>query len=278
MYKRGDFHLHTTASDGKLTPKELVVLGKNCGLDIMSITDHDNTFGVEEGIKIGESLNIKVIPGIELSTRYNGESIHILGYFKNDSYKDSSFQKFLKDIQDYRLTRAEKIVNNLKAIFNIDLDIQKLLLKNRGVIARPHIANSIIEAGYPYDFQYIFDNIIGNDCPAYVPNKDISIEEGLSILSSAGALTCLAHPTLVKKSPLDEILKYNFQCIEAIYPLNKKDEEEKFKTLAKKYNKIITAGSDYHGVEDEDKKHGYLASCTLEGEELNIFLEKLKSQ
>lgn len=276
MYTKGDFHLHTTASDGKLFPKELVSLGKNEGLDIIAITDHDNTFGVEEGISYGELLGIKVVPGIELSTRHNGESIHILGYFKDDSYKDSSFQKYLKDIQDYRITRAEKILQNLKSYFDIHLDFEKLLLENRGIIARPHIAKSIIEAGYPYSFQYIFDNIIGNNSPAYIPNKEISIEEGLSILRSVNAITCLAHPTLIKRSPVEEILKYDFDCIEAIYSLNKEGEEKYFKALASKYNKVVTAGSDYHGFGSEDTKHGYIGKTSLQNQELIKFLQILK--
>lgn len=276
MYIKGDFHLHTSASDGRLSPKQLVNLAKKEALDIMAITDHDNTFGIEEGIAEGEAIGIKVIPGIELSTRYNHESIHILGYFKDDSYKSNFFQNYLKEIQDYRIVRAEKIINNLKKYFNIDLDFKKLLEANHGVLARPHIANAIIEAGYPYDFRYIFDNFLGYNSSAYVPNKRISIVEGLEILRSVNAVISLAHPTLIKKSPVEEIIKFDFDCIEAIYPLNKEDEEEKFKALAKKYNKIVTAGSDYHGVDKEDNKHGYIASSTLENGELDIFLEKLK--
>jgi predicted metal-dependent phosphoesterase TrpH len=276
MYKKGDFHLHTTASDGKLSPEELVSLGKDCSLDIMAITDHDNTFGVEEGILRGEKIGIKVIPGIELSTRHKGESVHILGYFKDDSYKTDFFQKYLKEIQDYRIIRAEKIIENLKSYFDISLDFQKLLLENHGVIARPHIAKAIIETGYPYNFQYIFDNIIGSKSPAYVPNKEIDIEEGINILHSVNAITCLAHPTLINRSPVEEIIKYNFDCIEAIYPLNKDGEEEHFIALASKYNKIITAGSDYHGFGSEDTKHGYIGKYPLENRELHNFLQILK--
>jgi predicted metal-dependent phosphoesterase TrpH len=276
MYIKGDFHLHTTASDGKLSPSELVSLGKREGLDIMAITDHDNTFGVEEAILKGKILGIKVVPGIELSTRHNGESIHILGYFIDDSYKHNSFQKYLKDIQDYRITRAEKIVQNLKSHFNISLNFDKLLTENCGIIARPHIAKAIIEAGYPYDFQYIFDNIIGSNSPAYIPNKEIGIDEGLSILRSVNAVTCLAHPTLIKRSPVEEIIKYDFDCIEGIYSLNKQGEEDYFKSLACKYNKIITAGSDYHGYGTEDTKHGYIGKTSLQNQDLLNFLQILK--
>jgi len=277
MYKKGDFHLHTNASDGKLPPKELVALAKAENLDIIAITDHDNTFGVEEAIKEGNEIGVKVIPGIELSTRYNGESIHILGYFSRDSYNSNSFQQYLQDIQDFRIKRAEKIVFNLKKLFNIDLSLDNLLLLNNGIIARPHIAKAIIETGYPYTYDYIFDNFIGSTSPAYVPNKEISIEEGIEVLKSVDALTGLAHPVLIKNSPVEEILQFNFDCIEGIYPLNKPEDELRFRELAERYKKIVTAGSDYHGIEESDSQHGYLGKSVLQGLDLKIFLEKIGS-
>ncbi|MGY0372704.1 PHP domain-containing protein [Clostridium sp. JNZ J1-5] len=276
MYKKGDFHLHTNASDGKLSSKELLVLAKNEGLDIIAITDHDNTFGIDSALAAGKELGVKVIPGMELSTRYNDENIHILGYFRDNSYKTPLFQKYLKDIQDYRIYRAKKIVDNLDVFFNIKIDFEKLLLRSHGIIARPHIAKEIMESGYDYDFRYIFENFIGNNSPAYVPNKEISIQEGLDVLKTVNALTSLAHPTLIRKSPIEEIIKYDFDCIEAIYPLNKEGEEDHFIDLAEKHNKIITAGSDYHGLEKEDKKHGYVGKFPLTGSHLQNFLNELK--
>ena len=277
MYNKGDFHLHTNASDGKLPPKELVALAKVEKLDIIAITDHDNTFGVEEAIKEGTEIGVKVIPGIELSTRYNGESIHILGYFSSDSYKSSSFQQYLQEIQDFRIKRAEKIVYNLKKFFHIEVSLDNLLLLNTGIIARPHIAKAIIKAGYPFTYDYIFDNFIGSTSPAYVPNKEISISEGIEVLKSVNALTGLAHPVLIKNSPIEKILQFNFDCIEGIYPLNKPEDELLFRKLAKKYKKILTAGSDYHGIEESDTKHGYLGRCLLQGLDLKMFLEKIGS-
>ena len=275
MYKKGDFHLHTTASDGKLSPSELVNLAKEEGFDIIAITDHDNTFGINEAITCGTKIGVKVIPGIELSTRYNNESIHILGYFKDDSYKSDFFQNYLKEIQDYRIKRAKKILDNLYNFFNIKLDFHKILKENKGVIARPHIAKAIVNAGYPYDFDFIFDNMIGNDSPAYVPNKEISIEEGIKVLKSANAITSLAHPTLINKSPVEELLKYDFDCIEAIYPLNKPGETEELMNLSKKHNKKISGGSDYHGLGKTDTKHGYIGDAFLDKNNLKNFLNLL---
>lgn len=275
MFKKGDFHNHTTASDGKLSPRELVDLAKEEALDIIAITDHDNTDGLGEALKRGEEIGIKVISGIELTTRHNGESIHLLGYFKGDNYNSPSFQNYLKELQKHREKRGEKIIHNLKKFFNISINYEEILKKSKGVIARPHIAKAIIEAGYPYDWNYIFNNIIGNDSPAYVPNKDISIEEGISVLKSAGAFVSLGHPTLINKSNVEDLMTYGFDGIEGIYPLNKPFEEEKFREICLKHNKLITAGSDYHGLDKTDTKHGYIGSALLEGEDLEKFLQAL---
>ncbi|MCY6370809.1 PHP domain-containing protein [Clostridium ganghwense] len=276
MSKKGDFHNHTTASDGKLSPCELVKLAKKEDLDIIAITDHDNTNGLEEALKTGKEIGIKVIPGIELTTRHNGESIHLLGYFKENSYKSSTFQKYLNELQEHRIKRGEKIVHNLKKFFNISIDYEKILKKNKGVVARPHIAKAIIEAGYNYDWNYIFDNIIGNDSPAYVPNKNISITEGINILKSVNAFISLGHPTLINKSKVEDLMKYSFDGIEGVYPLNKPSEENYFRDICRKYSKIITAGSDYHGLDKTDEKHGYIGDSVLEGEELKKFLNALQ--
>lgn len=277
MYNRGDFHLHTNASDGKLSPKELIHEASLNGLDIIAITDHDTTLNVEEGIKEGINNNIRVIPGIELSTIHNNESIHVLGYFKDDLYKNLDFQKFLKDIGDFRVFRGKKIVENLDTFFKITLDYQKVLDDAKGVIARPHIAKAIIDAGYKYDWKYIFDNFLSNDSPAYVHIKRISTADGISILKKVNALVVLAHPVLIKKTSIDEMLNFDFDGIEAVYPVNTKKQKTLLKSKAKEYNKFITAGSDFHGISTSDTDHGLVGSVFLSHEELAIFVNALDS-
>jgi len=277
MYNRGDFHLHTNASDGKLSPKELIHEASLSGLDIIALTDHDTTLNVEEGIREGINNNIRVIPGIELSTIHNNESIHILGYFKDDKYKNADFQKFLKDIDDFRLSRGKKIVENLDIFFKIKLDYQKVLDQAKGVIARPHIAKAIIDAGYKYDWKYIFDNFLSNDSPAYVHIKRISTADGISILKEVNALVVLAHPVLIKKSSIDEMLSFDFDGVEAVYPINTKKQKTLLKLKAKEYNKFITAGSDFHGISKSDTGHGLVGSVFLSHEELAAFVNALDS-
>lgn len=277
MYKKGDFHLHTTASDGRFSPKELVNMASKENIDIMSITDHDTISGVLEAVVEGKKLGIKVIPGLELSTLYYKENIHILGYFNDITQIDYKLKDYLKDMNEYRTYRGKKIVENLDEFFNIKLNYKKILDHAEGIIARPHIAKAIIGAGYNYKWDYIFKNFIGENSPAYVPNKKLSTEEGIKILREHNALVVLAHPILIKNIDVAELLNMPFDGIEAIYSMNKPNDTKNFKALAKKHNKIITAGSDFHGMTKEDSKHALkIGQVFLEEKDIKIFLEKLK--
>ncbi|WPC44652.1 PHP domain-containing protein [Clostridium sp. JS66] len=277
MYKKGDFHLHTTASDGNFSPKELVNMASKENIDIMSITDHDTIYGVLEAVLEGEKLGIKVIPGLELSTLYFKENIHILGYFNDITQIDCKLKDYLKDMNEYRTYRGKKIVENLDKFFNIKLNYEKILDDAEGIIARPHIAKAIIAAGYNYKWDYIFKNFIGENSPAYVPNKKLSTEEGIKILKDHNALVVLAHPILIKNIDVAELLNMPFDGIEAIYSMNEPSDTKNFKALAKKYNKIITAGSDFHGMTKDDSKHALkIGQVFLEEEDIKIFLQKLE--
>lgn len=277
MYFKGDFHTHSNESDGRLSPAELIKSAKLNDIDIMALTDHDTTNGIESALSEGKKLNVRVIPGIELSTAHNNESIHILAYFKDDTYKQQSFQDFLKDMKDYRINRAEKIVSRLHTYFDIDIDYEKVLKNSKGVVARPHIANEIIAAGYPYSLEYIFKNIINPKSPAYVPNRNIETEAGIKLLKSVNALVVLAHPVLIKKNPITEMMKYDFDGIEAIYAVNTPSQTAQLIKTADNYNKFITAGSDFHSGKKEDTKHGLLGSVSLDKKGIHIFLDKLGS-
>ncbi|KZL88805.1 PHP domain-containing protein [Clostridium magnum] len=276
MYRKGDFHLHTKVSDGKLSPKELVKLAQKEGTDIIAVTDHDTIGGLDEAIVEGEDIGVKVIPGIELSTLYEDKSVHILGYFKNIEQIDFNFKKYLKELNEYRIYRGEKIIKNLDSLYNIKLDYKLILEKAQGIIARPHIAKAIVDAGYDYSWNYIFENLIGDNSPAYVPNKKLATEDGIQLLQSVGALTILAHPVFARNINLDKLLKFPFHGIEAIYPANTAEETEKFIAYAKKYNKIISAGSDFHGVTKDDSKHAStVGEVFLDEKGIEIFLHKL---
>ncbi len=227
----------------------------------------------------GKKLNIKVIPGIELSTTYNNCSIHVLGYFKGNNYKKQLNTKFSKtQKKNIEKKRANKIVDKLKKHFNIIISFDEIMDSTKGVISRPHIAKAIVEAGYDYSWDYIFSNFIGEGCKAYVPNKTISTEEGISLLKESGAISVLAHPVLIKKTNVEDLFKLDFHGVEAIYYMNKPEDTTRFKNLAKKYNKIITGGSDFHGLTKTDGSHpDRIGATTLDQGNIEKLLKSINS-
>ncbi|MGG7178618.1 PHP domain-containing protein [Clostridium paraputrificum] len=258
-----DFHTHTTSSDGILSPKEMVQRAFHNDVKYLAITDHDTISGLEEALDEAKKLNIKLIPGVELSTNHNKESIHILGFFKDDSYKNPEFTEYLQTLKDKRKIRAERMVEKLKEVFNIEISIENVLNRGKDVVARPHIAQEIISAGYPYETEYIFQNFIGKDCPAFVPTNKLSTEDGVKLLKKYNASVFLAHPIFIKKSPLEDFLTMDFDGIEAIYFQNTKEEEDALINFAIENNLLVSGGSDCHGDLVGDLRHGDIGCMTM---------------
>lgn len=257
-----DLHTHSICSDGRFTPTEIIQMAKEASLNYVSLTDHDTLTGISEALNEADKIGVNFIPGIELSTEYNKESIHILGFFNKNDYKNTELNDILKDFKEKRKNRAYNIVGNLKKYHNIELDINKVLSNGKDTIARPHIAKAIIDAGYPYDHDYIFDNFIGNKCPAYIPSTKISTKEGIQLLKKYNALVFLAHPVLVKKTPIQNLLDLGFDGLEAIYYKNTNAETKRLLKLAKDKNLFISSGSDCHGIPN-NKRHGNVGDVTI---------------
>ena len=273
-----DFHVHSTCSDGLLTPENVVKRAYEKSVKYLALTDHDTVSGLDIAKEKAKSLGINFIPGIELSTNYNKESIHILGFFKDESYKDKKLIDYLNELKERRDIRAIKMIEKLKEEFNIIIDKDKLFKKaNGGVIARPHIAYEIIESGYNYTKDEIFKKFIGKDCPAYVPTTKISPEEGINILRKHNALVFLAHPILIKKSPLTDFLSFGFDGIEGVYFQNSKDDEKRFINFALENNLLISAGSDCHGDFNGDTRHVDIGCMDLEEKYLKSFCNEYYS-
>ena len=264
-----DLHIHSVCSDGRYIPKDIALMAKNSGLDYFSLTDHDTLSGIDEVLDEATKLGVNFIPGIELSTEHNKESIHVLGFFKKNDYKNSKLNDILKEFKENRIKRAYTIVDNLKKYHNIEIDINKVLSSGRDTIARPHIAKAIIDSGYPYNHEYIFDNFIGNNCKAYIPSTKISTKEGIELLKKYNAIVFLAHPVLVKKNNVNDLLDLGFDGLEAIYYQNKESDTTKFIDLAKKRNLFISCGSDCHGIEN-DIRHGEIGDVNIPKEDYII--------
>lgn len=264
---KADLHTHTNFSDGKYSVGELMDFAIYNHLDIISITDHD-TF---DGVKLASTLdkNIKLIYGIELSTFRNDESVHILGYFK--TLKNIEIMEpILHEQLSKRKNRANQILELLKLHFNIDLNPD--FIKNTESITRGSIAREIIKQGYPYTNREIFDKMIGDGCPAYIPSSKLDTRSGIKLIKDCGGLAVLAHPMELKKNDRVDIINLGIDGIEAIYATHR-DQEGIYRELAKKYNLFITGGTDFHYF--NDGRHGNIGSTTINGEDLEIFLKVL---
>jgi len=271
---KADLHMHTTHSDGRLSCKALFDRAKDKGLSTIAITDHDVTAEVENNMALAKARGMHYIPGIELSTLYQGKSVHVLGYFRNDAYNHPEMKDYYRMIKEGRENRAKTFIQKLKTHFDIHITFEQIMRLSGGIIARPHIASAIIENYPQYTHDYIFEQFIGDDAKAYVPSTELSTQEGIALLKRHNALVVLAHPVLLKPHIHDAVLALDFDGIEAIYCKNSDRDTAYYKEFAKDNGLFITAGSDYHGIEN-DSSHCDVGTNTLENNDLEVFLSKL---
>lgn len=271
---KGDFHGHTIYSDGLFSVKELIEEAKKQGLDYYAITDHDCLDGADEAFDLAKNndLGIKIIYGLEYSTDSNDESIHVLGYFK-DKLPSCTLRDELKKQSAFRKERAEKIFDLLKENFDIELD--KSLINTYNNITRGTIAQLILEKTDKYTKRDIFNLMIGDNCSCYVPSTKISTQRGIELIHECGGIAVLAHPCLYKKNNIEDLIKLGIDGIEAIYPKTN-NEETKYRNLAKKYNLVVTAGSDFHKPIDD--VHGSVGTCTIKGIEIERLLNRINNK
>lgn len=272
---KADLHMHTTHSDGRLSREALFKRAKAKGMDVIAITDHDVTAEVEDNKRLSKKYGVRYIPGIELSTLYKGKSVHILGYYTDEAYNHPEMKEYYAMIKEGRENRARKFIENLKHYHDIEITYEQLIRISGGIIARPHIARAIMENYPSYTHDRIFDELIGDDAKAYVPSTELSTKEGLDLLKRHNIVAVLAHPVLLKPNIHDEVLAYDFDGIEAIYCLNTPKDTEHYMDIARKRDLLITAGGDYHGIEN-DSSHCDIGEVTLEGDALDAFLKRFE--
>lgn len=251
-----DLHVHSCKSDGTFTPSELVYLAKDHGLSAFALTDHDTVDGVKEAVTTGKKLGIEVVPGIELSTDYNGGDVHILGYYPNT--EDPAFLAALAEFQDIRENRNKKMVDKLNT-FGLHITMEEMQNEaGDSVITRAHMARALLRHGYIKTMSEAFSKYIGDDCPCYVSREKITPVDAVKFLKKYHAVPVLAHPLLYHLSEKElETLVLSLKDagllgIEAVYSRNTGFDESNMRRLARKNNLIITGGSDFHGSNKPD--------------------------
>lgn len=255
-----DLHVHSNASDGTLTPSEVVHLALQKNLAAIALSDHDTVKGVPEAISAAEGTTLEVVPATELSCYYRNVEIHVLGLFVD--YKDADFQAKLEELEQERMQRNLDMI----ALFqrdNISITLEELQAGNpRSVITRAHFARVLIEKGYCKDKNAAFDRYVGVGCPYYLPKPQITPELSLPLITKAGGIPILAHPMLYKLGyrQVEELIQYliplGLKGIEAYHSSNNISQSDKLRSLALKYHLVVSGGSDFHGANKPDIELG----------------------
>jgi predicted metal-dependent phosphoesterase TrpH len=244
-----DLHLHTTASDGRLSPTELVKLVASQGLKQVAISDHDTTEGLAEAFEAaGEFSDLRIIPAIEISTDIPGDEVHMLGYFLN--HQDPDLQALLGRFRDGRLERGKAMVDKL-ATLGIHIDWERVKeIAGDGAVGRPHIALAMVEKGYCKEPKDAFPEYLGRNGLAYVERSKMSPDQAVALLKRFGAVPVLAHPAyLVDMEPAIALLKdAGLMGMEVHYAQYDAETVGHLADLAKEYDLIPCGGSDYHGL------------------------------
>ena len=252
MEFRADLHCHSFYSDGENSPEEIIHMAKQAQLSGLSITDHDTVAAYNEEIfSLAKHLNIKLLPGVEISTKIENESIHILGY--GLSVLREEFKRFLEVVQKNRTDRNKEILQKLKQKgFSItEKELYDYAIKNgvsKTVIGRPHIAALMYEKKYISDPQEGFNKFLKDGGSCFVMGKKCSSLEAINEIHKVGAKAVIAHPSQIKsKKMIIKLIEMNVDGIEAYYSRLLLDQEKQWIDLANKYGLIITGGSDFHG-------------------------------
>lgn len=270
-----DLQVQSTVSDGKISPKELVGIAKSKGLETISITDHDTVDGVSEAIMAGGELGIRIIPGVEMSVEEHGA--HVLGY--GIDFKNEKLLVELEKFKQGRIEGAKKMVDNLVKNEGFSVSWEDVLREATGsVIARPHIVYAVLHRPENKDklggistVHDFIEKYLSDDGRNYVHRSHILAKDAISLLHEAGGVAVWSHPVVhfpgdhegLEKF-LHDLISWGIEGVEVFNPSHTEDDMEFLNGLAKKYNLIRTAGSDFHDAGSHQRnEHGLHSADTL---------------
>lgn len=248
-----DLHVHSTCSDGTLSPTELVDYAIEKGLSAFALTDHDCVEGLDTILSYAKSLPNapEIIPGIELSTDENGQEVHMVGLFID--HHSLEFNQYLQEFIASRTTRNKKMCLLLQE-HGMNITYEELEAEFPGaVLTRAHYAKLLLKHGYVKSIKEAFERFLGDHCPCYVSREKITPVMAIDLIKKAGGLAILAHPILYHMSDarldalVQKLKEAGLTGIEAIYSTYSPAEERQIRKLATKYNLLLSGGSDFHG-------------------------------
>lgn len=244
-----DLHMHSTFSDGRYTPAQLVEVAVAKGIAVLALTDHDSWNGVPEAQAAAARLgNIRVLTGVELGTQCENDSVHILGYHVNMNCEPlHAKMDEMRHGRELRLTRMLAKLDGL----GYHIEVEACDPKNRAV-GRPHVAKALVAAGYFNTVQEVFDALLHRGGPAYVPQPKLAPEEAVQLIHEAGGIAVLAHPSELSDGTLPERLLRSvpFDGVEVYHPSADKKAQAKWLQLAQELQLLVGGGSDFHAIPD----------------------------
>jgi len=255
MGSKGDFHLHSTASDGVHTPTWVMETAAANGVRLLSLTDHDSTEGLAEARAAADRLGLQLVPGMELSVDLGKADVHLLGYGFNIHAKP--LQDFLAWQREGRLGRTRKIVEILRE-HGMPIRIERVLeIAGDATVGRPHVARALLEEGHVASVQEAFDLWLGNGKPADVDRPKLDPPDAINVVHENGGVVFIAHPTYMGDDYVDAIAKlreWGADGIETYYKHYPPEVVERHATLAAKLDMAASGGSDYHGLGNPDDR------------------------
>lgn len=264
-----DLHLHSTASDGRLDPSNLVALASSVGLDVIALADHDTVAGVATASRVGEDLGLAVIPALEVSCTRDDTEIHVLGYFI-----DPANPALVRHGDIASRMRADRLREMVQRLVDQGVEVSfESVVETAGEevssLGRPHLARVLVDAGHVDTIPEAFDRYIGNDHAAYVPTRLLTPEESIGLIHGAGGLAVWAHPPLhLLDDFLPDLVKAGLDGLEVFRPGVLRSKERLLLGRAQGYGLVVTGGSDWHGPD-----HGELGTFSVSEGHVSDFLD-----
>ena len=260
--KRVDLHMHTTHSDGSFTPRELIRYAQKKGLSCISVTDHDTMSSYEECADEAKKQGLELIPGIEISAQFEPGTLHILGFFLDRNHP--KLRATLEDIQKARRERNPQIIEKLNHL-GIPITMDEVRAESGGKqVGRPHFAQVLLKKGIIQSMDEAFEKYLGKDKPAYVDKRRLSARESVEQIREAGGIAVIAHP---KQMHLDEetlfkeferLKEEGLGGIEVYNSCQNREEARLYERIAKRFDLLVSGGSDFHGANKPEVDLGYL--------------------
>ena len=249
-----DLHVHTNASDGLYPPAEVVRLARDAGLAAVAVADHDTVAGLAEAFDAGEALGVEVVPGVELTAYAARAEVHVTGLFIDPGLEDPGRREVvskIEEMREIRRTRMRRMVEKL-AEQGVELDIDEVIAEASsspgGSVGRPHLAKVLVRRGYAADTGEAFARYIGNQSPAYVRKKELTVAEAVAIVRDLGGLAIFAHPGVSNVDErIGEFVAAGMAGLEVWHTKHSRAQEKHYAGIARKHGLAPSGGSDFHG-------------------------------